>query len=104
MITPAQCRGARGILDWTQERLAIEASVSLSTIKEFEAGRRTPIANNLAAIQRAIEAAGVEFIDGDSPGVRLRPGAKPSAPRKVASAKKTRRIAKPRRPVKRREP
>jgi transcriptional regulator with XRE-family HTH domain len=100
MFTPAQCRGARGILDWTQERLATQASVSLSTIKEFEAGRRTPIANNLAAIQRAIEAAGVEFIDGDSPGVRMRLGAKPSAYRKVASTKKTKPLAKPRRRAK----
>jgi transcriptional regulator with XRE-family HTH domain len=78
MITPAQSRGARGILEWTQERLASEANVSLSTIKEFESRRRTPIANNLAAIQRALEAAGIEFIDGDSPGVRMRPTAKSS--------------------------
>jgi transcriptional regulator with XRE-family HTH domain len=49
MITSAQSRGARGILDWTQERLAKEAGVSLSTVKDFEAGRRTPIGNNLIA-------------------------------------------------------
>jgi hypothetical protein len=30
--------------------------------------------NNLAAIQHALEAAGVEFTNGDQPGVRLRKG------------------------------
>ena len=80
MLTPAQCRGARGILDWTQDRLATEASVSLSTIKEFEAGRRSPISNNLAAMKRALESGGVEFTNGDRPGVRLRePGAAAAA-------------------------
>src|SRR5260370_19478812 len=71
MITPAQSRGARGFLDWTQGRLASEAGVSLSTVKDFEAGRRTPIGNNLAAMQRVFEAAGAEFLDDGKPGVRL---------------------------------
>jgi hypothetical protein len=31
-----------------------------------------PSTNNLAAIQRALEAAGIEFTDGDAPGVRLK--------------------------------
>jgi transcriptional regulator with XRE-family HTH domain len=71
MITPAQSRGARGILKWTQELLAAKAGVGLSTIKDFEAERRTPIGNNLAAIQRALEAGGVIFTNGDEPGVKL---------------------------------
>jgi len=86
MITPAQSRGARGILDWTQDRLATEASVSLSTVKDFEAGRRTPIGNNLAAIQRALESAGVEFTNGDKPGVQL--VREPGIARKATSSKK----------------
>jgi hypothetical protein len=45
--------------------------LSESTIRDFEKGRRVPSINNLAAIRRAREAAGVEFIDGDRPGVRL---------------------------------
>jgi transcriptional regulator with XRE-family HTH domain len=74
MITPVQSRGARGILDWTQDRLATEAGVSLSTVKDFEAGRRTPIGNNLAALRRALEYGGIEFIQGNGggPGARLR--------------------------------
>ena len=54
---------ARGWLDWSQADLAERAKVSLSTIRDFEKGRRVPIANNLDAIHRAFEASGVAFED-----------------------------------------
>jgi transcriptional regulator with XRE-family HTH domain len=46
----------------------------LSTIRDFEKGRRVPSHNNLAAIERAFEVSGVQFIpaNGGGPGVRLR--------------------------------
>lgn len=59
MLAPEQSRAARGWLDWSQEELAKRANVSLSTVRDFEKGRRTPIGNNLAAMLGAIEAAGV---------------------------------------------
>lgn len=73
-LTPAQSRAARGLLDWPQMQLAQLSNLSESTIRDFEKGRRVPSANNLAAVQRAFEAAGVEFIpqNGGGPGVRLR--------------------------------
>jgi DNA-binding XRE family transcriptional regulator len=71
-ITPAFCRAARGLLDMNQIELATRASVSKNTIVDFEKGRRTPVPNNLAAIQRVLEEAGVEFTNGDAPGLRLR--------------------------------
>jgi DNA-binding XRE family transcriptional regulator len=105
MITPAQSRGARGILDWTQDHLATEAGVSLSTVKDFEAGRRTPIGNNLSAMRRAFEAGGIEFLDHGRPGVRLArdPDAVPAtvSASKTSSRKKAVNrpaVAKPRRP------
>ena len=55
-----------------QAELAAAASVSRNVIVDFEKGRRVPTANNLAAIQRALEAAGVVFTNGDEPGVKLR--------------------------------
>jgi transcriptional regulator with XRE-family HTH domain len=63
MLTPAQCRAARGWLDWNQKDLADRAKVSISTIRDFESGKRTPIENNLDALQRAIEAAGVQLVN-----------------------------------------
>ncbi|WP_456705445.1 MULTISPECIES: helix-turn-helix domain-containing protein [unclassified Bradyrhizobium] len=70
-MTPDQSRAARGLLDWSQAELAARSNLSESTIRDFEKGRRIPSINNLAAVRRALEAAGVEFIDGNHPGVRL---------------------------------
>jgi transcriptional regulator with XRE-family HTH domain len=64
-------RAARGLLDWTQARLAAAANVALSTVKNFEAGRSLPSEANLFAIQRALEDAQVEFLPEGA--VRLRP-------------------------------
>ncbi|WP_275891104.1 helix-turn-helix transcriptional regulator [Gluconobacter frateurii] len=73
-LSAAQCRGARGMLGISQTELAEAASVSRQTIVDFERGARTPYTNNLTAIRRALEAAGVEFIpqNGGGPGVRLK--------------------------------
>jgi transcriptional regulator with XRE-family HTH domain len=74
MFTSAQSRAARGLLDWSQTDLATKAGISLSTVRDFETGKRSPIANNLAAMRKALEAAGIEFIpeNGGGAGVRLR--------------------------------
>lgn len=73
-LTPPQSRAARGLLDWSQTRLAEASNLSESTIRDFEKGRRIPTVNNLAAVKIALEQAGVEFIpeNGGGPGVRLR--------------------------------
>lgn len=64
MLTPEQCRAARGWLNWTQEDLAQKANVSLSTIRDFEKERRVPIANNLDAIRRVLQEGGVKLLSG----------------------------------------
>lgn len=69
-----QSKAARGLLEWTQQNLADNAGVALATIQFFESDKRVPIANNLAAIIRAFEVGGVEFIperSGKGLGVRL---------------------------------
>ncbi len=62
MLTAEQCRAARGWLNWTQDDLAKRANVSLSTVRDFEKGRRVPISNNLEALRRAIVTAGVQLV------------------------------------------
>jgi DNA-binding XRE family transcriptional regulator len=66
MFTPQQSRAARGWLDWSQEDLAKLARVSLSTVRDFEKGKRIPIPNNLDAMCRAFEAHGIRpLVDGE---------------------------------------
>jgi ribosome-binding protein aMBF1 (putative translation factor) len=60
-MSPEQCRAARNWLGWSQADLAAKARVGLSTVKDYERGERTPIPNNLSAIQRALEAGGMSF-------------------------------------------
>lgn len=52
-------RAARNWLAWTQAELASRAKIGLSTLKDYEAGKRVPIANNLDAMKRALEKAGM---------------------------------------------
>lgn len=59
------------MLGLSQTDLAAAANVSRQTVVDFERGARVPYPNNLAAIRLALEAAGVEFTNGDQPGVRL---------------------------------
>ena len=71
MLTPAQCRAARGLIAWNQQRLAEAAGVGVATIRLFEAGKGEPRRATLTVIRHALEAAGVEFTNGEQPGVRL---------------------------------
>jgi DNA-binding transcriptional regulator YiaG len=68
-MSPEQSRAARAWLDWSQEELAAKASVSVSTVRDFEKGRRVPIANNLTAMRTALESAGIAFVDGAASGI-----------------------------------
>ena len=74
MITPSQCRAARGLIDWTQQDLADAARIGVATIRLFEGEAAESRHATLAVLRRAFELAGVEFIDenGGGPGLRLR--------------------------------
>ena len=75
-LSSFQIRAARALLRWSAEDLARESALGLNTIKRAELAEdktSLTVANDLA-VRRALEAAGVEFIDenGGAPGVRLR--------------------------------
>jgi len=69
MITIQQIKGARGILDWTQDKLATAADISRPALNNLERGLTSPHAETLQRIRKALERAGIEFISG---GCRLK--------------------------------
>lgn len=76
MITSAQCRAGRALLNWSQQQLADAARVGVVTVRQFESGSSEPRNATLDVIRRALESAGVIFVEenGEGPGVRLRKG------------------------------
>ncbi len=74
-MLPDQCRAARGLLRWTQPRLAGESGIGLSTLNRYEMESRPPKEQVVKQLQAALEAAGVEFIFENAKGgigVRLK--------------------------------
>jgi predicted transcriptional regulator len=74
MITTRQVKAARALLGWSQADLAHHSKVSEPTIARLESsdgvlGGRT---ETTGKIRQAIELAGIEFTNGDTPGVRIR--------------------------------
>jgi type II secretory pathway component PulM len=76
MLTGRQVREARALLGMQRFQLAAMAKVATSLIKlaEMTDGECPLTVARTGAIQRSLEAAGIEFIDTENgPGVRLRP-------------------------------
>ena len=71
MIGREQVRMARAALGWGVRVLAEKAGVTANTISRYENGADA-LGATLTKIQRALEASGVEFTNGDKPGVRLK--------------------------------
>jgi transcriptional regulator with XRE-family HTH domain len=67
-LTPAQCRAARALLNWTQEELAERAEVSRGTIRGFESGQHALQRSTAAAVRRALEGGGVILVEADHGG------------------------------------
>jgi ribosome-binding protein aMBF1 (putative translation factor) len=72
LVTSAQIRAARGLLDWTVRDLAEHSGVDRDMVSKIETGAYAGAPETLAAIRRVLERAGVEFTNGDAPGVKLR--------------------------------
>jgi transcriptional regulator with XRE-family HTH domain len=82
-LTGAQIRAARALLGWSASDLSQRSAVSLRTIQRAELAETSMTTANQLAVRRALEAAGVQFIDenGGGPGVRLRKRQRPKAPK-----------------------
>jgi ribosome-binding protein aMBF1 (putative translation factor) len=79
MLTAAQVRAARALLDWSQKDLAAKSKLSVPTIKRMEGamGPERSTEANVEAVRRALESAGVIFLEPKSnkdggAGVRLK--------------------------------
>ena len=71
-ISGRQVAGARGLLGWSQSHLATAADMSERAINRWEAGETSPHQSTIERVVQVIEAAGVEFTNGDQPGVRFK--------------------------------
>lgn len=76
MIYSAQIRAARALIAWSQSQLAEAAGIGSATVKRMEASPGLLLANagNVWRVQKALEAAGVVFLNAtrdEGPGVRL---------------------------------
>jgi hypothetical protein len=76
VISIAQLRAARGLLGWSTARLAAAADLPLRSLERYETEDGIEIPEEeLDAMRRVFEAAGVEFLNGGQPGVRMKPPA-----------------------------
>jgi transcriptional regulator with XRE-family HTH domain len=80
MVTSAQLRAARSLLNWTVRDLAEKARVHRNTITRAE-GDAAEHGHAVAQLIRTLEAAGVIFVEenGEGPGVRLRKSVRTNA-------------------------
>lgn len=74
-IFPEQSKAARALIGWSRRHLAEASQVSERTLIDFERSARTPHRRTLVDLRRALEEAGIIFIDQNDdagPGVRLK--------------------------------
>src|SRR5450755_2657354 len=88
IFLPVQCRMARAALGLGVRELAIAAKVSIDTVARFERGEELK-ERTVDALQRALETAGVEFTNGDQPGVRLTKTAAAQSAKPAGSSNRT---------------
>jgi transcriptional regulator with XRE-family HTH domain len=64
-MTPAQCRAACGLLDWTQSALAERSGVTDVTIRNFEKGRTALQPATMQVIRSALTSSDIEFTSNE---------------------------------------
>jgi transcriptional regulator with XRE-family HTH domain len=83
-----QLRMARAAIGWGVRELAKKAGVTANTVTRIENGADAK-QSTISALQRALEAAGIEFTNGDQPGVRLTKAAATRSAEPASSSKPT---------------
>src|SRR5262245_23653259 len=91
LMKAIQLRMARAAIGWGVRELAKKAGVTANTVTRIENGADAK-QSTIDALQRALEAAGIEFTNGNQPGVRLTKAA--AAPAEPGSAQSRRVAAK----------
>jgi transcriptional regulator with XRE-family HTH domain len=76
------------LLDWTQQELADAARIGVATVRLFESEATETRQATLVVLRQAFELAGVEFTNGDHPGVRLVRAAAAASSKSSSSSKK----------------
>jgi ribosome-binding protein aMBF1 (putative translation factor) len=73
VLTAAQCRAARALLDWSRKDLAERTNISIGTVFAFESAAADTKTSTVLKLQKAFAQAGIEFIDeGDGKGEGVR--------------------------------
>jgi transcriptional regulator with XRE-family HTH domain len=74
VVISAQVRAGRALLNWSQETLAEEAGVGVTTVRDIENQRRPADTQAMRELRRALANGGVVFVSGaqdGGPGVRF---------------------------------
>jgi predicted transcriptional regulator len=74
IVTGRQLKAARALIGMEQTDLADKAGVAIGTIRRMEGfeGEIAAHTATLLKVQKALEKAGVEFLNHERPGVRLK--------------------------------
>ena len=83
-----QLRMARAAIGWGVRELAAKAGVTANTVTRIENGSDAK-QSTINALQRALEVAGIEFTNGDQPGVRLTKAAAARSADSASASKRT---------------
>lgn len=70
-LTPPACRAARALLGWTLDDLSERVGISRDSLSRFEGGREMRESNR-RTVAEVFTQAGVEILNGDAPGARMR--------------------------------
>jgi len=86
MITGAQCRAARALVEYSRERLATSSGIDIGTIESFESKLGKPDDTSIATLQSTLETAGAAFLpDGEHGGIGVRLKFNRSETRRIAT-------------------